>query len=247
VRIGMTSLTLRNQCVEDVIKVARAAGVEGIEWGVSDEHLPLCDCVQAEKIKTLSKKYGVKIFSLGSYCGMNDKEMCDKTLETAVMLGAPVIRVWAGEQSPKDCDEDYINLIVSNTVYMAKKAEKYNISLGFEYHQNTLTETAESAVALVKKVNMKNVGLYWQPLWMSTTEENLSARTKVLPYLIGNLHIHNYSPEKGYQPLSDIMGDLHLYYDDIKEKDYNVMIEFVKDSDFENLKDDASVLKGVLS
>jgi len=34
VRIGMTSLTLRNQCVEDVIKVARAAGVEGIEWGV---------------------------------------------------------------------------------------------------------------------------------------------------------------------------------------------------------------------
>ena len=68
-KIGMTSLTLRSECVENVIKYAKVAGIEGIEWGVSDLHMPICDKEQAEKIKALSKEIGIEIFSLGGIDG----------------------------------------------------------------------------------------------------------------------------------------------------------------------------------
>jgi len=85
-KIGMTSLTLRNEIVENVIKYAKEAGLSGIEWGVSDLHMPLCDKAQAEKIKKLSAQNGLEIFSLGSYCRMLDKEDCEKAVETAAIL-----------------------------------------------------------------------------------------------------------------------------------------------------------------
>lgn len=245
-KIGMTSLTFRNRSVEEVVQYAKKAGVHGIEWGVSDGHMPLGNLEQAEKIKALSKENGIEIFSLGAYCHMENNNECDKVLETAIMLGAPVIRIWAGEKSPRDCDESHINRIVINSVYMAKQAKQHSIRLGFEYHQNTLTENAESAVALINRINMNNVGLYWQPNGMITPNENLKERNLVLPYSVGNMHIHNYCVKNGYQPLSDIRENLYMYFDDIKKQPYNIMIEFVKDSILENFIADVKVLRELL-
>lgn len=245
-KIGMTSLTFRNESVETVLKYASQAGISGIEWGVSDGHMILCDGERAKEIKALSEKYNIEIFSLGSYCKMENREDCDKTLETAFLLGAPVIRVWAGTKPPCKCDKEYIRMIADNTIYMAKKAQKLNIRIGFEYHQNTLTETSESAAKLIELVGMKNVGLYWQPLHSSNLEDNLKARKAAIPLLVGNLHIHNYSIEKGYQPLSEIKEILHMYYDDIKNEPYNLLIEFVKDSDLNIFVEDVNTLKEVV-
>jgi len=241
-KIGMTSLTLREEPVENVIKYAKEAGISGIEWGVSDLHMPLCDKSQAEKIKKLSEENGIEIFSLGSYCRMLDKEDCDKTLETAVMLSAPIIRLWAGKGPWETTDRETIDKIVENTLYMSEKAKEYGIRLGFEYHTNTLTQGADNAVRFMKEIKDDNVGLYWQPSGNISAEENLAEFKKVMPYLVGNLHVHNHNSQQGYQPLSDIKDNLKLYYNDIKEEDYNLMIEFVKDSSVENLFADAKTL-----
>ncbi len=241
-KIGMTSLTLREEPVENVIKYAKEAGLTGIEWGVSDLHMPLCDNEQAEKIKKLSRENGIEIFSLGSYCRMLDKEDCDKTLETAVMLSAPIIRLWAGKGPWETTDRETIETIVANTLYMSEKAKAHGIRLGFEYHTNTLTQGADNAVRFMKEINDKNVGLYWQPSGNISADENLAEFKKVMPYLIGNLHVHNHNSEQGYQPLSDIKDNLKLYYSDLQEENYNLMIEFVKDSSVENLQADAKTL-----
>ena len=238
----MTSLTLRNECVENVIKYVKEAGLAGIEWGVSDLHMPLCDSAQAEKIKKLSKENGIEIFSLGSYCRMLDREDCDKTLETAAMLSAPIIRLWAGKAPWEKCEQGTIDEIVSNTLYMSEKAAKVGIRLGFEYHTNTLTEGADNAVKLMELIKDKNVGLYWQPSGNISAEENCKNFNKVKPYLIGNLHVHNHNSVDGYKPLSDIKDNLRLYYGDLKASDYNLMIEFVKDDSVENLMADAKTL-----
>ena len=47
-KIGMTSLTLRNESIANVVKIAKEAGIAGIEWGVSDTHMRLCDEKSAE-------------------------------------------------------------------------------------------------------------------------------------------------------------------------------------------------------
>ena len=244
-KIGMTSLTLREETVENVIKYAKEAGIQGIEWGVSDLHMPLCDKEQAEKIKKLSKENGIEIFSLGSYCRMLDKEDCEKTVETAALLSAPVIRVWAGKNNREETDEKTIEKIVENTRYMARIAAKKGIRIGFEYHHNTLTEGADNAVNLIKEVNDDNVGLYWQPSGNISCKENLENLNKVKPYLVGNLHVHNHNNTDGYMLLSEINENLKFYYEDLKNSDYNLMIEFVKDSAVENLKKDAKTLLNI--
>lgn len=246
-KLGMTSLTLRNHTVADVIQCAKNANLSGIEWGVSDEHLPLCDVARAEEIKELSREAGLEIFSLGSYCDMDDREICDRTLDTAVILGAPIIRIWAGTKYSRDCSDEYKKMIVENTIYLAEKAEKHNIVIGFEYHASTLAENPDAAIWLVKAVNRNNVGLYWQPDYNLSPEENRLDRDRVLPFCIGNLHIQNYSEECSYQPLSEIEDVLHLYYDDLKHEDYRLMIEFVKDGKVESLNADAETLKKVIS
>ena len=241
-KIGMTSLTLRNETVENVIKYAKEAGLSGIEWGVSDLHMPLCDKAQAEKIKKLSAQNGLEIFSLGSYCRMLDKEDCEKAVETAAMLSAPIIRVWAGHSNWGECDNETIKKIISNTLYMSRLAENMGIRLGFEYHTNTLTEGADNAVELMEIIAEKNVGLYWQPSGNISPEENCENLNKVTPYLIGNLHVHNHNSVDGYGVLSDIKDNLKLYYEKLLKKPYNLMIEFVKDGSVENLMADANTL-----
>lgn len=244
-KIGMTSLTLRNETVANVVRYAKEAGIAGIEWGVSDGHMPLCDAERAKEIRELSEKNGIEIFSLGAYCHMEDKEECDQALETAVLLGAPIIRIWAGKKSPADCDEAYKKQIVDNTIYMAKKAAQHNIVLGFEYHPWTLTETCDDALWLIESVNQENVGLYWQPPYTLTPEENMRDRARVLPVCVGNIHIQNYNPTDGYQLLSGMEDALKLYFGDMKDMDYRVMIEFVKDGSVENLMADAATLRNV--
>ena len=93
---------------------------------------------------------------------------------------------------------------------------------------------------------MDNVGLYWQPLYFLTPQENAEAQKNVLPYLIGNMHIHNFSLEEGYKPLSQIKDSLYLYYNKIKKEKYNLLIEFVKDESFDSLVSDVDTLQTIL-
>ena len=72
-KVGMTSLTLRDKSIENVFECAKKAELDGIEWGVSEKHVSLDNDAQIDKIKEESRKNGIEIFSIGSYCRMTDK------------------------------------------------------------------------------------------------------------------------------------------------------------------------------
>ena len=177
---------------------------------------------------------------------MDTRDGLEEAVITASALGAPVIRIWAGSKSPSECTVEEMECVVENTRYMADLAHGYGIVLGFEYHGASLTETAHDAVSLIEHIDRDNVGLYWQSDYALTPCENLAERDIVLPYCIGNMHIQNYSPDTGYGLLEEIKDNLAEYYSDIKDKPYNLMIEFVKNSSAENLIRDAAALRSVL-
>ncbi len=245
-KIGMTSLTFRNEEIQTVFEYARRANIEGIEWGVCDKHIRYGDVERLSLVKELSKENSIEIFSLGSYCDMTDFEDCEKTLETAHMLNAPIIRLWAGKKGNRECDKEYYSRIVENSKKMAVKAEKLAISLCFEYHHNTLTDDADAAIRLIKGINRYNVGLYWQPQWRLSYEENAAAVKKVIPYVTKNIHLNNYSAENGYGLLCDIEKQLRGYFAEIKHSDFNFLIEFVKDASVDSLISDAQTIRRVL-
>ena len=245
-KLGMTSLTLRNCSPREVIDYAVEAGLQGIEWGETDSHVVIGDLERARCICDMCQSASIDSFALGSYCRMEDISDATELVKTAEALGTDVIRVWAGTKSPCECDDAYMDLIVTNTRTLADIADGLGIKIAFEFHGDTLTETAESAIELIKLIDRANVALYWQPDFKLDSVENLAARNKVLPYCIGNMHIQNYSPDSGYGLLEEIKDKLIKYYGDIKDKPYNLMIEFVKDGTAENLIKDADALKKVI-
>ncbi len=241
-KFGITSLTLKQLSVEAVAQVVSSARLNGIEWGVGDNHVILGVKNRADEILQAYDKYGLSVFSLGSYCYLNDKEECALTVETAKLINAPIIRVWAGRIGSATCDEENYASLVEHARYMADLAAASGITLGFEYHRNSLTDTAESAIDFIKNIDRENVRLYWQPTSRLTFEENLRDFNMVKPYLCGNIHFQNYSREKGYEPFANVKDSIKGYFEDVKSEDWNIMIEFVKDSLPENVCADAATL-----
>lgn len=243
-KIGMTSLTLRKNEIPAVFEFAKEAGIEGIEWGVHENHIKLCDAERIQAVKALSKENNIEIFSLGSYCRMTNMEECEKTLETAKMLGAPIIRLWAGEKASSECSDEYFNMVVKNTKIMAEHAKKAGITLCFEYHPNTITDNENDALRLAKTIGKENVGLYWQPQGNLSYEQNLNAFNTIKPYVLNNIHLNNYSEQNGYGYLEEIKDSLIGYFEYFKEN-YNLLIEFVKDASADSLKKDADTLRKI--
>jgi len=243
-KIGMTSLTFRNRSIEEVIKIAKTAGIDGIEWGVSEGHAGSYENI--DKIKLLSAQEGIEIFSLGSYCYMTEPEGCKETVDMAARLSAPIIRIWAGKKTPWDCRDEEFEQIVVNTRKMAEYAAEHGIKLGFEYHGYSLTETAESAVRLVQAINCDNVALYWQGSGKISYEENVKNLKEISPYLAGIFHVQNYVSGEGYVLIEPISNKLEGYLAPFKDTDYKVLIEFVKGGLEESFYQDVDVLKRIL-
>ncbi len=244
-KLGMVSVTFRNKDIPTVFEYAKRAGIDGIEWSVGENHILIGDAERIALVKKLSVENGIEIFSLASYCYMYDFDECVKTLETARELTAPVLRIWAGRRGSDVCSAEEYDLIVENTVKMARLAKVHSITLAFEYHPNTLTDDADEAVKLIHRINCDNVGLYWQVQPNLTFEENKAAFEKVKPYLLGNVHLSNLDEEKGYMPLEEIFFDLCGYFRE-SDKDYNLLVEFVKGGTLNSLIADASTVRKVI-
>ncbi len=244
-KIGIVSVTFRNESIESVFEYAKKAEIDGIEWSVGEKHIVEGDMTRINLVKKLSKEYGIEIFSLASYCYMYDFDECVKTLETAREMSAPVIRIWAGQKGSEVCSKEEYDLIVENTQKMAELAKRYSIKLCFEYHPNTLTDNADEAVKLIQRIDRDNVGLYWQMQGNLTFEENKKDFGKVKPYVFRNVHLNNYSSSVGYKPLEEIYDDLCGYFHDV-DKDYNLLVEFVKGASLEALMADVSTVRKVI-
>lgn len=243
-KFGMTSLTFRAKSIEETIEIAKRVGVECIEWGVSEGHVGSDENI--EKIKNLSAQHGIEICSLGSYCYLEDEEDCIKTVSLAAKLSAPIIRVWAGKKSPCNCSDEYFRALVENTQKMADEAAKYGIVISFEYHHNSLTETAESAIKFIEAIDRENVKTHWQPTGASVEDNKLSLKA-VSPHLSGIFHVQNYKATEGYLLINDIKDRVKAMFEDYKSSDFCLLVEFTKDSAAENLLSDINTLKEVLA
>ena len=101
---GLVSITFRGLTPQQIINGAVDAGVEGIEWG-GDVHVPHGELATAREVAERTRDAGLAVSSYGSYYRFNESDVqFSHVLATAVALGAPVIRVWAGRQGSADAD-----------------------------------------------------------------------------------------------------------------------------------------------
>jgi len=243
-RFGFTTVTFRKKSPEEIIALAKTAGAEGVEWG-GDVHVPPGDTALARSIREACDRNGLEIFSYGSYLRGLPGEDYEAVLETAQLLGAPMIRLWAGNMAP-DKAGGHLDEIAGNLKKIAAAADEYGIRLGLEYHRGTLTQTKESALALLDAAGAENLLCYWQPNPQLDFEEHLREIRAIGPRL-ANLHVFNWRHSWGRDlrlPLGAAKKQWGEYIRTAAENARPYLIlEFVKGDSVKNFYADMQILK----
>ena len=225
---GLTSVTFRKLDWREIIRITRDCGLDGIEWG-GDIHVPPDDLKHASEVYQAVVDAGLEVLSYGSYYKLGGDAPFEPVLDTALALRAGVIRVWAeGER----------NNAIEETQRIADMAK--DITIAFEYHRNTLTETSESALALLKAADRKNVRTYWQPNPELTHAQNLAELAAVSPYL-EYMHVFHWTRLGRRLPLKAGAGEWRAYLNAAKPR--AAILEFVRNDSPAQCKQDAQQLR----
>ena len=234
---------------DEVVVLAARAGLTGVEWS-GRSHVPHGDTARAVEVRRMTEDAGLRVSSYGSYYrlveGPDDGLGFRVVLEAGLALGAPEIRIWAGRKGSVEADEDYRKRAEEESRRLAAMAATEGVTLAFEFHGNTLTDTPESALALLEAVDLPNVRSYWQESACRTAAENAAALEAMAPWLT-NLHVQHMATVNGESrrvPLTK-GRDAWRRYLEIASKapgDRYALIEFVRDNDPEQLVKDARAL-----
>ncbi|MBE7030632.1 MAG: sugar phosphate isomerase/epimerase [Ruminococcaceae bacterium] len=158
---GLVSITFRKKSVEEIIALVKEAGLTSIEWG-GDVHVPHGDIETAKRVGELTREAGLTCVSYGSYYHCTPEDVPFETvLDTAVALGAGVIRVWAGKKNHHEAEPEYREAVYEDLRRCVALAAEKGILISTEYHHTSLTNNEEGALAMLNAVP----GLYthWQP------------------------------------------------------------------------------------
>jgi hypothetical protein len=100
---GLCSLTLKQCAPREVLDLALRGGLQTIEWW-GNGHVPPGDFSAASQIGRMTRDMGLSISTYGSYyrVGTDGLPAFEVILDTAVAVGAPSIRVWAGNKNRAD-------------------------------------------------------------------------------------------------------------------------------------------------
>lgn len=245
-RIGLCSVTFRQLPVEEVLSVASAAGLRTVEWG-SDVHIPGAD--EAARVRALTESKGLSVAALGSYYRVGeapDGEFAE-LLDTALALGAPRIRVWAGTVGSADADAAHRDRLVDDAHRIGALATAAGVQVGFEFHGGTLTDTLDSTLDLMTRLEGSGVGSYWQPPQNMPDEEALEGLRAVLPYLMG-VHVFSWWPGSERLPL-DGRADLWRSVGALLREagaSVDLLLEFIPDDDPEGLAAQVEMMRDLL-
>jgi sugar phosphate isomerase/epimerase len=264
IRPGLCSITFHPLSAEEALALAATAGLEGIEWA-SKSHVPLGDLQAAKRVRNQTVDAGLVVTSYGTYYRVGSGEEFSPVLETALALGAPIIRVWAGQKDYAKSSPEEIGRIVEETLCVADLCTAAGLKIGFEHHDGTLTSRNAGATEFASLVEHPAVRFYWQPLKGFSPDYCLAglealksrlAHVHVFQWTFGSPEANTLDPEK-HEPTAETLfmhlledgralweGYLRPLADDSAE--HWALLEFAKDNSIENFRKDAVTLRSMI-
>lgn len=245
-RPGLVSVTFRKLGVLEVARRAAQAGLGCIEWG-GDIHVPHGDLVAAREAARITATHGLAVSAYGSYLrlGARGGPSAEVVVETAAALGAPLIRVWAGDKGSKESTPAERARVVESALEIAGLAQSAGMTIAYEYHRNTLTDGTASTLRLLEETTHPAIRAYWQPPVGRSKKECLGTLEAILPWL-ANVHAFHWWPtasqrlplEKGANRWRDYLGIIQAH--GLKP---DVLLEFVPHDDPALLDREAGTLR----
>ena len=250
-RPGLVSVTFRKLTPREIIDVCVANGLDGIEWG-GDIHVPHGDLQRAHDVGEMTRTAGLDVFAYGSYYkartgGEVQSPEFDDVLASAVALGVPLIRVWAGNVDGADAPSAVRDAVASDLRRVCDLAGAKGVRVALEYHGGTLTDTLDSTVALLEAVDNPNLATLWQPRNWNTPADNV-AEIRLLAPWIANVHVFHW-PNGEWRPLVEGASSWEQSFRELAKlgRPVNALLEFVRGETTEQLSDDAATLHDLLN
>jgi len=203
-RLAGHTLGTPNHTVPEAIRLFRAAGLDAAEVIYQDGYtsgLPQGDRRAAMEALKAAEDEGLPIVGLTPYTtainALDENEWrggVDEfrgAIETAHLLGADRVRVYAGSWHPGDSDHAGHWAKLRDALQMlAPEAEQAGVRLCVENHFGTMTQTAAETAALVREVAHPAVRvLYDQANLTFTHDETFEQAFAVQGDLIGHVHV----------------------------------------------------------
>jgi 3-dehydroshikimate dehydratase len=247
---GLVSVTFKPLPAREIVDLAVKAGLASIEWS-SDHHAPHGDLQTACAVGRMTRDADLQVSAYGSYYRLRSDEPStfEEVLGSAVAMSAPVIRVWAGDRGSAAVDDAERERIASASRRIADMAARENIRIAYEYHGGTLTDTRQSAVALLQAADHPNLSTFWQPAQRVSFEQRSADLEAVTPWL-NNIHVFHWGAG-GFQDrltLAEGQTEWSAYLQKIATLpgDRHLSLEFVIGDSREMFLQDAATLKAWL-
>lgn len=242
-KAGLVSVSFRSLSVEEIIAATKLTNLKHIEWG-SDIHAPHFALGQLQHISSLCQENGISC-SYGTYFrfGRDSVNELLPYIQAAKVLNAKILRVWCGTKGSNEYTMYELKQLYDDCKLAAKLAEQEGVILGLECHNWTLTDTKESAFALMQEVNSPAFQMFWQPNQFKSVEENLEYAKLLAPYVIC-IHAFNWEGDNKY-PLALAKKTWSNY---LRQFSANlpVLLEFMPDDKIETLRIESKTLHDML-
>lgn len=223
--IGFTSTSFRQiRDKEKIVRIAKEAGVDCIEWG-GDVHVK--DVSDAKNAKELCDAYDIGISSFGSYyrIGAGNTEEWKNICEISAALDCSSVRVWLGTKGSRKTSEAEYETLVKDACAICETAKKYDLKVCPECHDGTFNDDTDAFLKIRKDVGEDNFKTYFQSRYKRLGYD-LDRIERTLPYM-ESVHISFSEQQREQFPKHD-----PAYIDKLLEKlvcsgfDGNLLIEY---------------------
>jgi sugar phosphate isomerase/epimerase len=248
---GLVSITFRQLTPQQIVELCCKNQLQVIEWG-GDVHVPHGDTEIASQVGRLTRLHGLDVAAYGSYYRLAaspaDGLHFSSVLASAVALETKAIRVWAGNQGSADSDAAWRDEVIQDAMRCADLSAEKGITICYEFHGGTLTDTLESTCDLLTATAHPFIKTLWQPPHGRPLEECLHGLRTLAPRL---QHVHGFHwwPDPSHRlPLRAGKDRWTAYVSELRALgvDANILLEFVAGDSPEALTDDAAFLNEVL-
>jgi hypothetical protein len=175
--------------------------------------------------------------------------MFDMILDTAKILGAPMVRIWGGGMASRYLTVKMRREIIDDALAVAAAAKRENIGVSLEYYPDSITDTPKSALEFMHEVRNwggSNIYLYWQANPDLNFADNKKELLQILPFL-SNIHVLAQEGNMRFL-LSEHRARWKEYINIIKSNcnKHDFLLEFTKNDDPLYFVEDAKVLVDLL-
>ncbi|MBQ4517910.1 MAG: hypothetical protein II997_04895 [Clostridia bacterium] len=179
--LGVTSVTLPDLSVENILELAEKNSLTVIEW--DEAHIKRGDAPGAEAVYEKTAAKGIQIAAYHSVFDVQKASewTFSQVLEVAEALHTDAVVLSLGTKG--NGTEDLLMSLAEKVQSLADLAAARNITVCFAYHRDTLLEDYIKTGRFLETVNRKNVRLIWQPNRTSSLIYNIFDLKMLAPYV----------------------------------------------------------------